>query len=60
MKRTHSPAMTGVSANLSSFHSDCGFDHMIHTLSDAKFHDEADGINCGAIQASALNLWIII
>ena len=26
------------------FHSDCGFDHVIYTLSDAKFHGEVDGV----------------
>jgi len=33
---------------------------MINTLSDAKFHGEADGVYCGAIDASVLELWIII
>ena len=26
------------------FHSDCGFDHVIHTLTDAKFHGEVNGV----------------
>ena len=39
--------------------SDCEFDHVIHTLSDAKFHGEADSIYCGVIGAIILELWII-
>ena len=40
----------------SSFHSDCGFDHVIHSLSDAEFHGETDGVDCGALQASVFEL----
>ena len=38
--------MTGISAILFFlffFHSDCEFDHVMHTMSDAKIHGEADG-----------------
>ena len=52
--------MTGISVILFFFYSDCGFDHVIYTLSDAKYHSEADGVYCRAIAASALKLWISI
>ena len=51
--------MTGVFAILSFwllFHADCGFDHVILTLPDAKFHSEANGVYFGAIGASVLEL----
>ena len=39
--------MTGV-CMIQSFsallRSDCGFDHMIHTMPDAKFHSKMDGV----------------
>jgi len=38
------------------FCSDCGFDHVIYTLSDAKFLGKANGIYFGAIGASVLEL----
>ena len=37
------------------FHSNCGFDHVIHTFSDAKFHSEGNGIYCEAIRANILS-----
>ena len=58
-----SPAMTGASIILSFqlfFRSDCGFNYVIHTLCNAKFHSKADGIDCKAIRASVLELWINI
>ena len=58
-----SPAMTGASMILSFqlfFRSDCEFNHVIHTLSNAKFHGKADGIDCEAIGASVLELWFNI
>ena len=42
---------------------DCGFNHLIHTLSNAKFYGEVDGdgFYCRAIGASVfLDLWTII
>ena len=52
--------MTDISTFLSFLHSDCEFYHVIHTMSDAKFHGEANGIYCRAIGESLLELWIII
>ena len=47
-------------SSLSFFHSDCVFDHVIHTLSDAKFRGKVDDIYCWVIGASVLKLSIII
>ena len=51
--------MNGISTiNLSSlfFHSDRGFNYLIHTQTGAKFHGEMDGIDCKGIRVSVLEL----
>ena len=40
----HWPTMTSVLLSLLFFQSDCGFDHVVHTLPDAKFHGETDDV----------------
>ena len=53
-------AMTGFLCSSFIMIVDLRFDHVIHTLSDAKFYGKTDGVDCRAIQASVLKLWIII
>ena len=40
------------------FHSDCGFGHAIHTLSDATIHGKMDGIEGRMIEISVYKLCI--